>query len=624
VARLDERLRAELDRLSPPADPTGVVDRILRRGARRYALHRLGIVALTVVVLAGSAGGVVALSRVFGPPERGATDVSGVSNGSLAIALASDPVTPGMQRIALLDPSGGEPRFLTAGAAVETSLTWSPDGRRLVFWRGGPDVDAGVWVMNADGGDAHLLYGTTASIWAIKWSPDGSRIAFINVEVPSGTATELDLSDDLYLMSAEGTDVTPVITDGQVTDLDWSPDGSQLVIERQFGRGQERTERDLAIVYADGSGERPLTSDGHSGDPTWSPDGSTIVYVDSPTGDVHDRQLFAIAPDGTGRRQLTANGGSIEAPEFSPDGSLVAYTLFPHADGSACELIVMGADGQDARPIATKDSLGGCPIDLAWQAIPLGEPTSPSPVPSATPAETPTPQGGTDIGLGFRVCDVTSVAGEFAPGVDGTAFVATKMSDLGRCPSSVTGHALQIVAVDVTGDGMADAHFGPLECDPFCTAFAAPDVDLDGTDELLVENIQFTIAGLRLYEVRADPPDVFPVTVSTPGYPEGGLAPGLEPQLWIGGDAFDMDTLRCATSPDGRVLIQTSAVAVPGDTPDSVWQAAETVFALNADGTIAVVSSRTFQEPVEPGPPSFRASGDGLCGARLPYPYGEG
>jgi hypothetical protein len=245
---------------------------------------------------------------------------------------------------------------------------------------------------------------------------------------------------------------------------------------------------------------------------------------------------------------------------------------------------------------------------------------APSVQPVPTPADVaPT---GEDIGLGFPVCNVTSVAGVFAPGVDGTAWVATKTGDVG-CPS--LGDGMQVVAVDVSGDGAADASFGPLECDPWCSAFAAPDVDGDGTDELLIQNIQFSIAGLRLYDIGSDPqPTVTPVTVSSRGYPGEGLAPGAEPQLWIGGDAFETNTLRCfeagPTGP-GRVLIQTSANQVPPDSPDSRWHAFATWFDLQPDGTVTIVDHGSFEEPVGSGAPSF-AQLKQLCGARLPAPFG--
>jgi hypothetical protein len=245
-------------------------------------------------------------------------------------------------------------------------------------------------------------------------------------------------------------------------------------------------------------------------------------------------------------------------------------------------------------------------------------------VPSVQPVPTPADVAPTaeDIGLGFPVCNVTSVAGVFTPGVDGTAWVATKTGDVG-CPS--LGDGMQVVAVDVSGDGEADASFGPLACDPWCSAFAAPDVDGDGTDELLIQNIQFTIAGLRMYDIGSDPQaTVTPVTVSSAGYPGEGLAPGAEPQFWIGGDAFETNTLRCfdagPTGP-GRVLIQTSANQVPPDSPDSRWHAFATWFDLQPDGTVTIVDRGDFEEPVGSGPSSF-AQLKRLCGARLPAPFG--
>ena len=105
--------------------------------------------------------------------------------------------------------------------------------------------------------------------------------------------------------------------------------------------------------------------------------------------------------------------------------------------------------------------------------------------------------------------------------------------------------------MDVTGDGLADASYGPLECDQTCSAFAAPDVDGDGTDELLVQNVQFSIAGLKLFEVLAEggTARIVPVTVAPPGtaaFGYQGFEGGAEPQFWLGGDAGDVrrDPLR--------------------------------------------------------------------------------
>jgi hypothetical protein len=236
------------------------------------------------------------------------------------------------------------------------------------------------------------------------------------------------------------------------------------------------------------------------------------------------------------------------------------------------------------------------------------------PTPSPTPTASPT-RVGKDIGLGFPVCNVTSVRGEFAPGVVGKAYGATKAGDT-ACPD--LGDGMQVLAVDVTGDGLADTSYGPLECEQWCTAYATPDVDGDGTDELLVQNVEFSIVGLKLFEVQLGDGGAAlgPVTVAPPGSSREGFEPGAEPQLWLGGDAFDLDTLRCEDSSDGRVLVYTTATQDPPDTFDSVWRATATTFSLNDDFTVSIVDVREFTEPFGADAPSFQ-SGETLCGSNL-------
>ena len=266
----------------------------------------------------------------------------------------------------------------------------------------------------------------------------------------------------------------------------------------------------------------------------------------------------------------------------------------------------MRADCTDLQPVAS--AVGA----LAWSNVADDSPVLPTATPTPTPSPTPV---GEDIGLGFPVCDVTNVRGQFAPGVDGKAFVATRAGDTG-CPD--LGDGMQVFAVDLDGDGLADTSYGPLECDQWCFAYSAPDVDGDGTDEVLVQNVQFSIVGLKLFEVQLGDGGaaIGPVTVAPPGYPQGGLEPGAEPQLWLGGDAFDLDTLRCEDSPEGRVLIHTTATEDPPDSTDAVWQATAITYSLNDDFTVSIVEVREFTEPVGSRPPSFQ-SDETLCGSNL-------
>jgi len=599
---LDEHLRRALERGGEPADPTGVYEDLIRRRERRRLNRRVKVGSLSLVVLAGCVFGVVLLSRVFTTSE--ARVGAGGGEGILFHDLVD-----GRSAVFVVQPDGSGLTRLTDGQEAG-SASWSRDGTRIVFSRFVLATGtADLFLMSPDGSDVTRLTDTPPlSESRARWSPDGTRIAFEG-SPESGPA-------GVYVMDANGNGVQRLTDPSRAAGSpDWSPDGSQLVFHLDAPVTSETGEVEIWIMEADGSNAHLVTDGGevssnHS--PRWSPDGDRIVFT-------HDRDVYVVNVDGTGLTNLTPESGTDfydRDPAWSSDGRGIVFES-TRTHGDAQSLFTMNADGGDVRPLLDQ-AIGFCCARPDWR----GDPTSVAPSVEPEPTATEALPTGEDIGLGFPVCNVTSVSGVFAPGVDGTAWVATKTGDVG-CPS--LGDGMQVVALDMSGDGVADTSFGPLQCDPWCSAFAAPDVDGDGTDELLIQNIQFTIAGLRLYDVRSDPQaTVAPVTVASPGYPGEDLAPGAEPQFWIGGDAFDSDTMRCfedqppPTGP-GRVLIQTSATQVPPDSPDSKWHATETWFDLRPDGTVTIVDHFDFEEPV--ASPSF-AQRNPLCGARLPAPFG--
>jgi WD40-like Beta Propeller Repeat len=599
VARLDERLRDELERAARPADPSGVYEQLIRRHERHQVVHRVRVAALTLVVVVGTAGGVLALARVLAPDVAGPPPLRPIAPGPVT---NGDLVYTDGQRIVARAADGSDERSIPAPApGLAWHIAWSPDGSRLavaVF----RDPGRSLWVMDADGSHA-VQIADAENVGRPSWHPDGEHLTYT---AQQGGRTEVHVaaadggSDEVvYSEVAPGTYA--------VFSSTFSPDGSQIL----FDAGTE-DQYDIFVMDADGSNVRQITDTGTDYNPSWSPDGSEIVFTRLEAASESD--IFVMDANGSSVHRLTDDDGSFTNlnPQFSPDGTRITYEAA--RNGGVGPIVEMRPNGSHARTLVESDVLG-----FSWQPLPtIGATVAPSPMPSGNV------DGAQDVGLGFPVCNVTSVAGVFAPGVDGAAWVATKTGDLG-CPS--LGDGMQVVAVDVSGDGVADTSFGPLECDPWCSVFAAPDVDGDGTDELLIQNIQFTIAGLRLYDVRSDPqPAVAPVTVASPGYPGEGLAPGAEPQLWIGGDAFDSDSLRCfedqppPTGP-GRVLILTSASQVPPDSPDAMWHATETWFDLQPNGTVTIVDQGDIKEPVGSGPPSF-AQLKQLCGAKVPAPFG--
>jgi TolB protein len=182
---------------------------------------------------------------------------------------------------------------------------WSPDGTRIVFAGEHPDSEfSGLWVMNSDGtgltqltdfggwwprwspdGAKITFEGPPEQVWIVNpdgtgltrladgyrmaWSPDGSKIAFVK-NTRLGSEGVVDMST-LYIMSADGSDATAVVTD-LIVSPDWSPDGSQIVYQSVEPLPSLRGA--IVTVYADGAGSTtvvPHDFPNFNGHPSWAP-----------------------------------------------------------------------------------------------------------------------------------------------------------------------------------------------------------------------------------------------------------------------------------------------------------------------------------------------------------------
>jgi Tol biopolymer transport system component len=174
-------------------------------------------------------------------PELLATDLEWSPQGShLAIAsgqadLVHVEVRDGSLR--LYDADSGETRTLVGPSGVG-SLTWSPDGSRIAYQRGGSDgggMDQEIWVIRVDGSGKYLLtHRRFGSIYGVGpvWSPTGDRIVYQRMKgggeahdvvlVTPDDGSEVVLPD----LRLPGTDASVSWRPDSVT---WSPDGSELL-----------------------------------------------------------------------------------------------------------------------------------------------------------------------------------------------------------------------------------------------------------------------------------------------------------------------------------------------------------------------------------------------------------
>ena len=137
---------------------------------------------------------------------------------------------------------------------------WSPDGRRLVFWRAryGSDgsVTTAVFVVNVNGTGLRRLTPWRMLAGDPDWSPDGSRIVFNTrplVDFPDAGQSEL------YTIRPNGTGLRRLTAYGpngpRATQPRWTPDGKAILYTRT---NQEGFPRHIYAINADGTGDAPV------------------------------------------------------------------------------------------------------------------------------------------------------------------------------------------------------------------------------------------------------------------------------------------------------------------------------------------------------------------------------
>jgi eukaryotic-like serine/threonine-protein kinase len=151
------------------------------------------------------------------------------------LAVSSD--RRGNQDLWLLPAVGGEMIPLTTEPTPDWNPRWSPDGQEIVFYafRSG---NRDIWVMPSRGGPARQITSHPGTDARPAWSPDGREIAFFSQRAEG---------NGRWIVNAKGGEarfVTEVAGDSGT----WSPDGHDLVVER---------EGNLYRVAKDG-GERAL------------------------------------------------------------------------------------------------------------------------------------------------------------------------------------------------------------------------------------------------------------------------------------------------------------------------------------------------------------------------------
>jgi serine/threonine protein kinase len=184
---------------------------------------------------------------------------------------------------------------ITQNVGDVVSPDYSPDGRRIIFANRAGANPTAVWMVNADGLNPHLIYQGAGDIVAVAWSPNGERIAYaMSVGVPQ--------EYEIFTMDENGKNHVRLTQglQGIGGSLDWSPDGSHLLI---YAGPYE--DKDIFKLDAKTGAYVQLTEGGNNAGASYSPDGKYIVFNTLRNDDQAD--LYIMRADGTNQIQLTNN-----------------------------------------------------------------------------------------------------------------------------------------------------------------------------------------------------------------------------------------------------------------------------------------------------------------------------
>lgn len=262
-------------------------------------------------------------------------------------------------------------RVLVDGPLNERRARWSPDGTEVAFSRfGGNETSSDVFVLTADGRELTLglpdVYDDRPT-----WSPDGNHIAFLSSRASDNNS---QFGADVFVARLDEAR-TSVVRVEKVVDMkygiwhvDWSPDGRALAITGWNEKGGNRDIFEVPLSDPFTAGQpRNVTSTSKSSedDPEWSPDGSTISFTEDRSNG-KSQHLGVVGRDGTGRRILTSGTALHNGATWSLDGT--AITFGSNRSGSSWDLFSIDVAGGAITNVIATDDAGENSAD--WGPVP--------------------------------------------------------------------------------------------------------------------------------------------------------------------------------------------------------------------------------------------------------------
>lgn len=209
---------------------------------------------------------------------------------------------------------------ITPPKEVGRFLSWSPDGKKVLFYKPSYDWVSSLKVVSASGGPSFEL-GRGLELWAYElfWSPDSSMM------IRGGWNHDRDWA--FWIMPFAGGDAfllnLDVSVPGKSSPRSLSPDGKKLLFEQQqelwvvpISLKDGRTTGPAIMLFGE---EDRSSSRGASC--SWSLDGAELAAI-------YKGDIWIASAEGGEPVQITKTPEDERWPLWSPDGEMIAYEAY--------------------------------------------------------------------------------------------------------------------------------------------------------------------------------------------------------------------------------------------------------------------------------------------------------
>ena len=300
-----------------------------------------------------------------------------------------------LSNIWLVPVDGSQPpRQLTNSPQSSNSPRWSPDGQYLAFLSSRP---AGTESNAPTNARPAASPSPTASPTQAP-TPEPTPLTPTTPGISSAlstTSTAETPRTQVYLLPMQGGEPRRLTNlKNGVSNLQWSPDGTRIVLLSRTGPSDEHPARSdvrhyfhpsykfndtgwfddkrshLFVVDVKTGASRQLTSgdDWNDTDPQWSPDGTKLAFVSDRTGKAFDESrntdVWVVSAEGGALTKISDHEEEDNSPRWSPDGRTIAFIGAVHERDHPKIWLAPATGGAPSVLAATNLDL--IPSDLTW------------------------------------------------------------------------------------------------------------------------------------------------------------------------------------------------------------------------------------------------------------------